>query len=341
MRQWLAALLLLVAADAIAARALTLPQYIGELQSIHAALTTNQFANAQILAQQLRGATIAQPRFDADDALLLDVIHTKSRNLPLEARLASTIAELRSAISGKPAATDAKLLERLAKEQEAVKLPAGGNVPGVAISNEEWIERLADSIAKAWRWLWDKIEKIVDWILDFLPNRHADKPGATSGLRWMVGALVALIVIVIAVLAFEVIRRSRAAKPEVIETSEPLGSTRDEDPLSRGVNEWERYAAQLAAAGRIREAIRAWYHAVLVTLYAAGILHFRKGRTNWEYIAALAPSLPWRAEFIALTRRFEREWYGADESSHDALDECSDAARRIIESVRRTSRGAA
>jgi hypothetical protein len=137
------------------------------------------------------------------------------------------------------------------------------------------------------------------------------------------------------VLALEIARRSKRRLAAVVTESDPVTSQRDDDPLSRGANEWERYAAQLAAAGRIREAIRAWYHAVLVTLYGAGILHFRKGRTNWEYVSSLAPDLPWRGEFIQLTRRFEEEWYGHDASGAEALDECSRRARRILDGARR------
>jgi len=143
-----------------------------------------------------------------------------------------------------------------------------------------------------------------------------------------------VIVLLILFLALEVRRRTRRASKTAIETSEPLGSRRDEDPLSRGATEWERYAAQLAAAGRFREAIRAWYHAVLVTCYSTGVLHFRRSRTNWEYVSALAPSLDWRPEFIDLTRGFEREWYGADRSTPDALDDCQRRAKTIIENVR-------
>src|SRR5207244_5595400 len=119
------------------------------------------------------------------------------------------------------------------------------------------------------------------------------------------------------VLALEVVRRSRRRELVAVATSDPVASRADEDPLSRAANEWERYAAQLAAAGRIREAIRAWYHAVLVTLYGAGILHFRKGRTNWEYISTITPTIPWRGDFVKLTRRFEHEWYGSANSSPD------------------------
>jgi hypothetical protein len=160
-------------------------------------------------------------------------------------------------------------------------------------------------------------------------------------MRWTIGSLVALILIVLGVLAFEVIRRSRNAGPQTVEESAPLGSSRDDDPLSRGANEWERYATQLAAAGRLREAIRAWYHAVLVTLYRANVLHFRKGRTNWEYVAALGPEIAWRPQIIRLTQKFEEQWYGSDQSSVEALDECSAAARHILEAVRRIKREAA
>ena len=80
---------------------------------------------------------------------------------------------------------------------------------------------------------------------------------------------------------------------------------------------------------------------MLVALYGAAILHFRKGRTNWEYVATLPPTLPWRRGFIELTRRFELEWYGLAESTSEALDDCRGQARAILNTVARTSRGAA
>src|SRR6185369_14360275 len=156
-----------------------------------------------------------------------------------------------------------------------------------------------------------------------------------GGVPFMVTALVITIVVVMLIIAFEVLRRGRRAKPATIAASDPIASKRDEDPLSRGATEWERYAAQLAEAGRIREAIRAWYHAVLVTCYSAGILSFRKGRTNWEYVSMMRAEVAWRPQFADLTRRYEREWYGRDESTGEALDDCSTRAQSILEHVRR------
>jgi hypothetical protein len=154
-------------------------------------------------------------------------------------------------------------------------------------------------------------------------------------------AIAVVIVVLIGALAYAALRRSRRAREMPLQSEAPAMSAHDADPLSRGANEWERYAAQLAAAGRTREAIRAWYHAVLVTLYSASILHFRKGRTNWEYVSMLAPSLTWRGRFVELTRQFEVEWYGLHESAEETLEECRETARQIMDSVRRVSRGAA
>jgi hypothetical protein len=115
-------------------------------------------------------------------------------------------------------------------------------------------------------------------------------------------------------------------------SSEPIRSTAaDDDPLSRESGKWELYAQELAAAGRRREAIRAWYHAVLVALFRSGRLEPRKGRTNWEHAARLSPELSWRPTFLEITRHFDREWYGRDASSAASLAECAGLARSLLD----------
>jgi hypothetical protein len=37
-------------------------------------------------------------------------------------------------------------------------------------------------------------------------------------------------------------------------------------------------------------------------------------------VAAVPPEAAWRPAFVAVTRRFEREWYGSDRSSREALE---------------------
>jgi hypothetical protein len=336
------ALLIIIAAFPLHAATLTLNEYTATLTRIRNLIATGDVSTARAEANTLAGDDVvwANGRFHTDTTLVAEVNKAKPRDLAVETRIDATIAAFRTAAPSNAAAIDQALLLRLQREQTPAELHRGGDIRGVQ-PRTPMLVRMANAITAAAKWIGDKIMKFVDWLSRFWPKDDPKKKPASSAMRWTVGTLVGLILLILAVLAFEVIRRSRKRTREVVEESTPLTSTRDDDPLSRGANEWERYAAQLAAAGRFREAIRAWYHAVLVTLYGANILHYRKGRTNWEYVAAVGPEHAWRARLIELTRHFEHEWYGSDDSSSDALDACSATARSIIDAVRRANREAA
>jgi hypothetical protein len=328
---------------AASAQAMPVADYIQRLETIDALLAQNALAPAKIEARALLGTEVTWTRgkFVADASVLQPILDTPTAEGPHRSRLMATIAELRRASGMESARGDRKLLERIAAEQDVPDLPKGGMVPTELNRDVPLLERIGKAISEMLVWVRDQLRKLLDWLLDLLPRRQPNESAGSVMMRWVVFAVVALIVLLVLVLAVNVLRRSRAATPGAVEKSTPLGSKADEDPLSRGATEWERYAGELARAGRFREAIRAWYHAVLVTCYAAGILHFRKGRTNWEYLASLAPSLPWRADMIELTRRFEREWYGSEQSTQEALDDCSERASRVIDVLRRDMRGAA
>ncbi len=318
---------------AVAASAMSASDYVAALESIRTAGATA----ARTQAQQLLGAEIDSPagRFTADTALLHEIMANPA---VARAHLDAAIAALRAAAPATAASTDPRLLEKLRAEETAAAMKRGGEIR-TAPADEKSLEDAATGIGKVWTWIEKQFDKLADWFERWWPREKLQEDvNVPHGTRpkWLVTIVVILIVLVLGVLAFEVVRRSRAATTEeAVVTSDPIESRRDEDPLSRGATEWERYAAKLAAAGRTREAIRAWYHAVLVTLYAAGILHFKKGRTNWEYIAALGPDLAWRGEFVTMTRRFETEWYGRAESAPEALDDATERARRILDVVRR------
>lgn len=335
-----AAIPLLVLLLASSAHALPVGDYVGALEHIESLLAAKQLETAKTEARALMTADVTWSKgtFHADQSLLRAIIDAKNPDGPHRARLLTTIAELRRVTGMESANADRKLLEQIAAEQEPPELPKGGAIPTAIEENVPMLERIAEAISDMWDWIAKQLGRFLDWLLDLLPRpRIPGAAGASALTRWITFGVVAIILLLVLVLAFNVLRRSRAASGETVETSTPLGSRADEDPLSRGATEWERYAVQLAAAGKFREAIRAWYHAVLVTCYAAGILHFRKGRTNWEYVASLGPSLEWRPDMIELTRRFEREWYGSLHSTPDALDECSGRAQQILDSLRGAS----
>ena len=336
------ALLIVIVAFPLHAATITLDEYTATLTRIRNLIAAGDLTTAHAEATTLAGDDVVSPngRFHTDTTLIAEVGKAKPHDLGVESRIDATIAALRTVAPSKRTAIDRALLLRLQREQTVPELRRGGDIRGIQ-PNTPLLERVTKAITASAKWIVDKIEKFMDWLARFWPKDDAKKKTGSSAMRWTVGTLVGLIVLILAILAFEVIRRSRKRAATVVEESAPLTSTSDDDPLSRGANEWERYAAQLAAAGRFREAIRAWYHAVLVTMYAANILHYRKGRTNWEYIAAVGPEHAWRAQFIELTRLFEHEWYGSDDSSSDALDACSAAARFVLTTVRRANREAA
>ena len=336
--------LLLVCGNAYAKTTIPIEQYISKLQSLHALIEANRLAVAKTEAATLTGSEITSSRenFHADDSLLAAIAQAHGANPALLARIELTVAELQGDAKAAEAAPDSKLLQQVAAEQEVPELTPGGELVPPEMPDVPLIERALRSIGESIKWVGKKVGQLIDWLLDFLPDRLTEGPGATLGMRWIVIAVVAVIVLGIVFLALEVIRRARRGDAQTLASSAPLRSTSDDDPLSRGARAWERYAAQLAAAGRFREAIRAWYHAVLVTCYAVGALHFRKGRTNWEYIASLSAATTWRPDFIRLTQRFEQEWYGSEQSTEDALDVCSSDAKRIVEELQRSAeRGAA
>ena len=156
-----------------------------------------------------------------------------------------------------------------------------------------------------------------------------------SGLQALVWILVIAGIVVLGAVAFIALRRrgSPANIPAASSTA-PLRSSRDEDPLSRSASGWEVHAAELMKAGRYREAIRAWYHALLVTCFRAGLLHYRKDRTNWEYAFSLSPDHAWRPRFMEATRSFEREWYGRRATDVDTASGFQGDANALLEIVR-------
>ena len=251
----------------------------------------------------------------------------------LKGRLAALVAALDSleAQSGPAPEPDRELLERLRRDEAAWEVRKGGAVPGLPETRvpRSFVERIRDFF----EWIGEKLKAFLNWLQRmFFPDRG--KGSGSVGMPLFVAILVILLVIAVGAITIVALRRKRSAGRHALAASAPAASARDEDPLSRTAGEWERFAQELAGAGRFREAIRAWYHAVLVTLFRAGVLHYRRDRTNWEYAYALAPQHAWRPEFLDATRRFEREWYGRQDSAADTAGEYERQARRILGVVR-------
>jgi hypothetical protein len=312
--------------------ALTLAEYRGALESLAAGLESGDWEGARALAGALRGATVQAEGavFETDPSLLAAVEAARDAAAVARARLRvlQVAASLGDAGVAGPE-PDAARLARLAREEAARRPREGGTIDtSLEVRPLTLPERLRLWLDRAATWLVETIRKVLDWFGRRGARPDREKSGATAGI---VTVLVAAIALVLTVAAVRSMRRRDAAE-ERGEAGE-ASPERDEDPLSREAAEWERYAGELASAGRRREAIRAWYHAVLVALFRAGRLHHQKGRTNWEYVAQVPPGAGWRATFVSLTEVFDREWYGRDASAPDALRECAARAREVLRSV--------
>jgi hypothetical protein len=324
--------------------AISLAEYRARLQGIATALErgdprAREAAGRLLGVRNIRfgGAPPAGPRTLSPDLSVLAPLARGVQGPALRlaaVRLRTLLASLPEAETTAPEPADPvdppdpALLARLSARAALADLPRGGGLP--RIRDDGWVKTVTDFFEPTRRWVADHLDRLWRWLVKLFT--HKGKQGASEvDLPRLVTVLVLALAAVLGALGLLALKRRRAPAallPAPAAAAPPPAS--DDDPLSRRAGEWEIYARELAAAGRHREAVRAWYHAVLVALYQRGTLHHRKGRTNWEYVATIPPQESWRPDFAALTRSFEREWYGSDQSSREALDEVAAAAEGLL-----------
>jgi Domain of unknown function (DUF4129) len=312
------------------ATALDLPAYRARLLSIEESLLAHDRALAAAQARALLGC-----RIDWGTALLpparsvLGPISEPGREgvvAPLRALLAA-LPEATTPSAGPP--VDRQALSALALREAEASPGATSGRPW--LSNQTLSETLTRWLKSAKQWTWDRLRDAWRWVRKWFRRWWGlERPEASNASPRLVKVvLVGVGAILLAVLlaALLSLRKRDAALPSL--ALAPATDV-DADPLSRTANEWVQRAQALAQAGRQREAIRAWYHALLVSCYRTGLLHHRTGWTNWEYVRSLASDVPWRSRFAELTGRFDLEWYGRAQSSEEALDAFAGEAGAIL-----------
>jgi hypothetical protein len=326
------ALVLLLAQD------LGLAEYRDRLQAIDEAVERRDLEAVRSQARSLRSARIRHDgmEFSADRTVLDPIAEAKDATAARDAArpLRALRAELESVGGGPaPAAPDGALFERLRQEEEAKKLSPDRSVGGPVLHAPEVPRSLTDRILSMLEAIGDRLGRFLRWLLRFFFGGTGGGVQAPS-TRYLVAGLVITVLGILGIVAVLALRRRRRAAPDVAVSEAAPMSVKDDDPLSRTATEWERFAAELMGAGRFREAIRAWYHAVLVSLFRSGALHYRKDRTNWEYAYALQSGVPWRSGFMDATRTFEHEWYGRRDTPAETAEIYQEQARRMLADVR-------
>jgi hypothetical protein len=310
-----------------------LPEYRLRLAGIARALGAGETAAARVAAERLARSRVATPSgtIAADRSLLAPLLEPGdgAGAGALAARIDRVVGVLGEAAANDAAAPDRAALEALARD-EAVVLPEPGGGAHPVAANPAW-ERLGKAIARAARWVGEKLYRFFDWLVGLW---RRDPPEAARGrpasVRAVTAVLVALVLGLVLLLAFRARRRAGGEVAEEVRSEAAAATAADADPLSREAAEWLRYARELERRGRLREAIRAWFHAALVTLLRDGALHHRTGATNWEYVLSLDPARAVRGRLAELTRTFEREWYGGERSTPETLEQVEALSQGVI-----------
>jgi len=306
------------------AAVLDLASYRARVERIDALLARGDQASAAAQAKALLADTVRWEGEDlSPDAWTLAPI---ARGEPHRARLRNLLDALAARADRTPR-VDRALLEDLRARAERNR-PAGGEIGPLPAEGISFVVQVLDWMKAALRWIGHRVLDLLRWLVHLFPTGAA--PEQTGG-QITGTVLIGVGVILALVLALALGSARRGPVPLAPGRSRP--PAKDEDPLSRTASGWEERALELAREGRAREAIRAWYHAILARSYGAGILHYRRGRTNWEYMRALSPAIAWRPQFEDLTRRFDVEWYGHRESTPEALSDFAGTARDILSSL--------
>jgi hypothetical protein len=329
----LAALALQLTLGSAGAVALDARAYQAQLASLEERLLARDRSGA---AAQARALLESRVDFGAEtlvaDRYVLERIADPAQKgvvAPLHALLASLAAP---PLDGAAPAVDRQALSALALRQ--AERAASGALGGLSLRTPSVSETLTRWLKAATGWLLDRLRDLGRWLRKwFALHPPTPSPENNSGLVTLV-LLGAGLLLMTALLAALLSQRKREPAPQQTALAPPPDA--DKDPLSRTASEWEQRARALAGAGQFREAIRAWYHALLVSCYRAGVLHHQTGRTNREYAQALAADVPWRGRFEELTGRFDVEWYGRAQSSPEVLDAFAGEADAILGALGRT-----
>ena len=172
-----------------------------------------------------------------------------------------------------------------------------------------WQKALSDAwgaVARAWAAFWK-------WVNGLLPTSKTSNVKVKPSDKWLWFLFYGLVAALLAAIAWFLWRvfggkwRARGVKVAADLQGE------DADLLRLPPEELLSRAAQFAAQGNFREALRHRYLSLLIDLDARGAWRYDARRTNWEHIAALRRANFNRdllAPLSVLTRRFDRVRYG-------------------------------
>ena len=164
------------------------------------------------------------------------------------------------------------------------------------------------------------VDRFKKWLRSWLPSGRDGEAVVMPILNWLSWIVAGAAFVLLAALVWRMLRRSRVEAPVRGRAGPGL------DPTD--ARTWARRAADAAAAGQARDAIRCAYHAVLHRLDEDGAWTLADDRTPREYVRLLAAGDGRQPAVAFVARLFEGTWYGGAEP---ALDDAHAAVRHLSE----------
>jgi hypothetical protein len=164
-------------------------------------------------------------------------------------------------------------------------------------------------------------DRFLEWLGNLFDRILSSLAGMGARAPWAARLLEGLLLggIAIALIWF-FIRIERSARVRLV----PDVETAPGSPAAREWQSWYQEAGDMAAKSQWREAIHSLYWASISLLESRRLWPHDRARTPREYLGLLAGDDPRKAGLTALTRSFERTWYGGGEAAasdfHTALE---------------------
>ena len=150
-------------------------------------------------------------------------------------------------------------------------------------------------------------ERFFEWLFNELNKILASLMRFGSRSPWIGWTLRILLLLCIGVgLVWALLRIERRARIKLI----PDVATTSGAPSAREWQQWLKDAQAMAAKGQWREAIHFLYWASIARLESRRLWPADRTRTPREYLGLLPGADPRKPSLTALTRSFERTWYG-------------------------------
>jgi hypothetical protein len=222
------------------------------------------------------------------------------------ARQLKTYLSDRSSAAGKAAARRIEGQLELIAETRAQKGTADSPNRAKAIQAE--LGYRDPGVTQSSNWLQNALRRLSRFLEDLLsgPDRGTMQ-GPTLGpwVEYVAWGVLGALLLAFAYLVIRHLRWKAALRRETL-------AVLDDDEPERSVDEWLELARSRGEAGDFRGAVRCLYLACLLKFDEAGVARFDRGQTNWEHLARIevSPRRPANLDFRAVTREFDRIWYG-------------------------------